>query len=387
VGLMYQDKSRELFIELDDQYNIIDISNNCYSILAFKKHEMIGSNFIQFTVNFHQNLLHTKRILEIQLQGGKGYIQTFDAFVFPNAIGGVSMSLFDITKYKQIEESENLFRMMLENANDIVYMYQIFPERKFIYINRAMERETGFPLSDFYNDPDLPLKNIHPEDLDVLHAKITGDADYKKPFQARFKNKDNQYLWLEEQVSPIFNENGLLEKIIVFCRNISERKAMEERLKKLCYYDSLTNLFNRNYYEKLVERFNTMDDRSIGIIVCDLDNLKFINDSLGHTYGDKLLVQMGNLLKNSLHLETVIRLGGDEFVIVIENTTECHVKSIFSKIRKAIDKYNQHHSELPIESSMGWSFSPHSKGRMKKIFKAADQMMYKEKNKKKIHEH
>lgn len=80
--------------------------------------------------------------------------------------------------------------------------------------------------------------------------------------------------------------------------------------------------------------------------------MKHINDSLGHTYGDKLLIQMGNLLKNQLYSEIIARYGGDEFVVLIENTTEKDVKTIFSKIRCAIDKYNQSNPILPIELSI-----------------------------------
>ena len=66
--------------------------------------------------------------------------------------------------------------------------------------------------------------------------------------------------------------------------------------------------------------------------------MKHINDFLGHTYGDKLLIQMGNLLKNQLYSEIIARYGGDKFVVQIENTTEKDVKTFFSKIRRAIDK-------------------------------------------------
>lgn len=86
-------------------------------------------------------------------------------------------------------------------------------------------------------------------------------------------------------------------------------------MEQLVYFDSLTKLHNRNFYEKQERLLNTLYDKPIGIIICDLDNLKYINDSFGHMYGDKLLIQFGNLLKNILHSETVARYGGDEFVI------------------------------------------------------------------------
>jgi len=383
VDIMKQDISRELFMEIDQLHTITNISENCSDLLGYEQDEMIGSNFYQYTVDFHENLLQFRGIIEIQLRGKKGNVRTFDVFVVPDAIGGAKMSLIDITKYKQIEESEKRFRMILENTDDVVYMYQILPERKFLYVNSAMERETGYSLEDFYHDPDLPFKIVHPEDLHVQLKKITGTTNFSEPFQARYMKKNGQYIWCEDRVIPFYNHKGKLEKIAGFSRDVSDRIALEKKLKELSFYDSLTSLFNRNYYEKQEEKLNTRDDRPIGIIICDLDNLKHINDSLGHTYGDKLLIQMGNLLKNSLQSETVARYGGDEFVILIENTTESNVKTIFTKIRKTIDEYNRTHVNLPIELSMGWAFSPHSIGYMKKTFKEADRMMYAEKYKKK----
>ncbi|MED3764697.1 sensor domain-containing diguanylate cyclase [Ureibacillus terrenus] len=275
------------------------------------------------------------------------------------------------------------FRTILENSNDVVYMYQLKPERKYLYINSAIEREIGYAREEFYKDPQLPFKIVHPDDFQVQIRKITGTSGYNKPFQARFVHKNGYYIWCEDRVIPFYDENGELEKIEGFSRDITEVKALEKKLEELSYYDSLTKLFNRNYYEKIEEKLNTAEDRPIGIIVCDLDNLKIVNDSLGHTCGDQLLIVLGNLLKNLLGGETIVRYGGDEFVILIKNTKENDVKAIYHQIRKEIENYNKHYPHLPIELSMGWSFSPTSIGVMKETFKAADQMMYNEKFNKK----
>lgn len=89
-----------------------------------------------------------------------------------------------------------------------------------------------------------------------------------------------------------------------------------------------------------------------------------MNDSLGHTYGDKLLIQMGNLLKNQLYSETIARYGGDEFVVLIENTTEKDVKTIFQKYGAQLISITKAILFCRLNYQLGWAFSPHSIGLM-----------------------
>ena len=129
-----------------------------------------------------------------------------------------------------------------------------------------------------------------------------------------------------------------------------------------------------------------MYDSSIGVIICDLDNLKKINDSLGHTYGDRLLINFSNLLKRESNIDTIVaRFGGDEFVILLENISEDHVKETYFGLKQSIGQFNKRNQTMPIQVSMGWAYSPTSLGVVENVFKIADDMMYENKfNKRKI---
>lgn len=285
------------------------------------------------------------------------------------------ISLIDITKYKKIVESEKGLRKCLKTH--MIYMYELIPEKKFVYINHAVEELHGISVEENYEDAMFPFKIVHPDDLPVQYKKINGASNFEKSLEMRMKDKNGDYIWCEDYVIPFYNKDGELEAISGFVRNIQNRKEMEKKLEELSFYDSLTMLHNRNYYNMQEKKLNESYNSSVGIIICDLDNLKVINDSLGHTYGDKLLINFGNLLKNEFNTNTVItRFGGDEFVILIENTSEDIVKKKYFELQHSIKEFNKVNQSMGIEVSIGWAFSKISIGVMNKVFKMADEMMY-----------
>lgn len=377
--------SRELLIEIDANKIIIDISSNCYNILGYEQNEIIGSNLNNYTDDDIGRIdINNSNNFELTLKNKDGEIAGFyDALIYPNNSSGADISLIDISKYKKIEE-ENMFEDILRNSKDIIYRYEILPERKFTYINHAVEEQLGVTEDKNYNEPITPFHLTHPEDYEIQVKKINGTLDYSKPTEIRLRNKDGKYIWFEDFVTPYYNEKKELVATYGFCRNIQDRKELEERLEELSFYDSLTTLFSSNYYHKQEKKLNEVDDRSIGVIICDLDNLKKINDSLGHTYGDRLLINFGNLLRGEIDKDTVARFGGDEFVILVENTSEENVKNTYFRLQKSIEKFNESNATMPIEVSIGWSYSTTSLGVMEEVFNTADNMMYKNKLSKKI---
>ena len=379
VDAGFQDICRELLIEIDKTGMISNISSNCYTILGYEQNEMIGSNLINYVDDSEKIDVKCAQNYELSLKSKEGTIRFFDALVSPYNSDGAKISLIDISKYKKIEESEKRFKTMLENTHDVVYLYEILPEKKFVYINHALE-EFGITVEEAYEDAMFPFKIVHPDDLPVQYKKINGASNFEKPMQMRMRDKNGEYIWCEDFVIPFYNKEGQLEAISGFSRNIQERKELEKQLEELSFYDSLTRLFSRNYYHRQEKRLNELYDSSIGFIICDLDNLKIINDSLGHTYGDRLLIDFGNLLKREMNTDSVIaRYGGDEFVILMENTSEDIVKNTYLGLQQSIEEFNKRNQTMPIQVSIGWAYSPTSLGIVEKVFKIADDMMYENK--------
>lgn len=162
-------------------------------------------------------------------------------------------------------------------------------------------------------------------------------------------------------------------------REIVMRNRTEERLKYLSFHDHLTGLYNRAFFEEQMQRFAAARYNPVSIIVCDVDGLKFVNDTLGHDFGDSLLVAAANIIKNSFQAgDVVARTGGDEFAIILPNSDERAAKDACNRISAGIEAYNEENHELPISISIGRATSCDTSS-ISDLFKEADNNMYREK--------
>lgn len=211
-------------------------------------------------------------------------------------------------------------------------------------------------------------------------------AGYKKALQDVVEHKMTTTLEFVagSKGIPYHYESRLIpmedDQIFVIIRDITERKQAEEQLIYYTMFDPLTNLHNRAFFEREMQRLEGIPCNPLGFIICDVDNLKIVNDTYGHNKGDLLLMEVANLLHNSLRKgDIVARIGGDEFAIILPDSNAENVESTCARIRAAIAHYNKASPDIPISISMGYSVRTLTKESMEDIFKQADDNMYKEK--------
>ena len=163
-------------------------------------------------------------------------------------------------------------------------------------------------------------------------------------------------------------------------RNITERKEMEEWLRYLNLHDKPTGLYNRNYFEEEMERLQSGRFDPVGIVVCDVDGLKLVNDNLGHQAGDELLAAVANILLRSFRSSDVIaRIGGDEFAILLPQCTKEAVVAACQRIRDNVEASRHSTPPFPISLSVGWALKHTAAENMEDVFREADNLMYREK--------
>jgi diguanylate cyclase (GGDEF)-like protein len=167
--------------------------------------------------------------------------------------------------------------------------------------------------------------------------------------------------------------------ILVIVRDITERKQMERRLNYMSLHDPLTGLFNRAYFEQEMKRHDG-GRQSLGIIICDVDGLKLVNDTLGHEKGDALLIAAARMIKGAFRGgDMVARIGGDEFGVLLPNSDREVMKNAAGRIRAAIEKYNAAMGpDSPLSVSIGLAFSEDA-ANTTWLYKEADNSMHREK--------
>jgi PAS domain S-box-containing protein len=244
---------------------------------------------------------------------------------------------------RQLAERNELFRLITENAADLIAV--VDAEGRRLYNSPSYQTILGYSPEEL--KATRGLDQIHPEDRERVKAaaekaRITGRGER---LEYRIRHKNGSWRILESTASTVRNPKGDIEKLVIVNRDISDRKRAEELLEYNALHDGLTHLPNRALFLKQLERAFTFskrhDEYTFSVLFLDVDGFKLINESLGHDAGDELLVQLGARLKGSLRgLDTVARanrdngtddpsaalkdetlakLGGDEYAILLDD--------------------------------------------------------------------
>lgn len=190
-------------------------------------------------------------------------------------------------------------------------------------------------------------------------------------------------------IVPGFEENW--GRVIVSILDITGTKVLENKLRYMSFHDSLSGVYNRAYFDQELSRYNKSRMFPMVIAVCDVDNLKMINDSQGHAAGDRAIRTVGKLLAASARSEDMVaRIGGDEFGMIFPKTDQRGANSIYQRIIKRIETHNAEEKDddlyRPISLSVGIEVVDQDTS-MYDGLKVADQKMYEAKRQKKMGHH
>ncbi|WP_238885985.1 sensor domain-containing diguanylate cyclase [Clostridium sp. YIM B02551] len=285
-------------------------------------------------------------------------------------------------KLKRIINQQKRILKLVQMSKDIIYCYQIKPEGKFTYLSPSIEKILGKNLvKSCYSDSSIPLQLIHPDDIETIHKKISGEINFDKPIVQRWRNDKGKYIWFEEYATPIYRK-GQLVAIQGIIRNIDDKIKFQESLEYKICHDSFTGLYNKEFFLRACEKYNRDINTRAAIIVCDLDNLKITNDTHGHMEGDNLIKETANILNKFSSKNIIVsRIGGDEFALLIVRKSQNFIKEIIEKINNELNYH--HEQEVNMNMSIGYAYTESSLGDMDALFRKADKNMYVIKNNKK----
>lgn len=240
-------------------------------------------------------------------------------------ITGVICTYFDTTAERRAQRalraSEERFRLIAENAADVVYRFTVGDSPRFDYMNPAVEATLGYTPQEFYDDPSLIIKVTHHEDVDEVRSLGQGGVDEVRSLQLRMVRRDGTQIWTEHKVVPLRNSSGEVIAATGIARDVTALKVREALLSHRALHDPLTGLPNRvlllDRLEAALARLRRHSS-SLAVLYLDLDRFKTVNDNLGHDVGDRLLQTVGQRLQQTLRpSDSVARLGGDEFAAIL----------------------------------------------------------------------
>jgi diguanylate cyclase (GGDEF)-like protein/PAS domain S-box-containing protein len=226
-----------------------------------------------------------------------------------------------------LRDAEERFRSAFESAPIGMALVALSPNSLggIQQVNAAFAEITGREPAELVGSS---LEQIsHPEDTtreaELLDALLAGAARHHS-IEARFLRPEGESVWASVSASIVRDADGEPLYAIVQLQDVSERKRFEDQLQYLADHDPLTGMLNRRRFEQelrkqvaIAERY----DSGGAVLVIDLDNFKYMNDTLGHAIGDELITRVGAIVSGRLReTDTVARLGGDEFAVLLPET-------------------------------------------------------------------
>jgi len=232
---------------------------------------------------------------------------------------------------------------------------------------------------------DSPSEERGHDDYRNIWSKLQQGEVWKGEFCNHRKN--GQPYWESAVIAPIRGEDDTITHYLAVKEDITERKAFEQRLLEQATHDQLTGLPNRFLaFDRLQQllQFAERHHRQIAVIYIDIDNFKTVNDSLGHTAGDQLLIQVARQIKKQLRGEdTLARLGGDEFVALVAelHDTGNDLEMIITRLQGALQTPLQIEGrEISVTSSLGIALYPENGRDVGTLMSNADMAMYEAKH-------
>jgi diguanylate cyclase (GGDEF)-like protein/PAS domain S-box-containing protein len=320
---------------------------------------------------------------EFKLASGNGSIK--DVHIFRSPLAGtnrVAVSFVDITDLlkagKQVSSSEEKYRSLIESTDDSIYM--IDRDGTYLFVNRQVLARLcvteaniiGKQYGDFHDAQDT-------SEFAGYVKKVFETATSHRYEHKSGKGDDPRYML--RTLSPIVDgRTGRVKFVAVVSKEITDLKKTEEKLKYLSLHDPLTNLYNRAYFEEEMHRLDNNRFELVGLIMCDIDGLKLINDTLGHDKGDELLAVASRVIRKSFRESDVVaRVGGDEFAILLPNSPKSKAEEICNRIKSSVIDYNRQNPHLPLGISTGFAIRTGPGQSMAELYREADNSMYKEK--------
>ncbi len=288
-------------------------------------------------------------------------------------VKGIYAVYDDITERRQRQKQLQLTKFSIDNAS--LAIFWIKPDGELEFVNDTACKMLGYRREE--------LLDMRFSEIDAGLKPAGRQERWKQLKQERSRTLESEFETSSGRKYPVEITGHYLrfeeaEYEFVYARDISEQREREKKINYLLYHDQLTGLYNHRFFQEEMERLDTPRQLPLSLIMLDVNGLKLINDSYGHSKGDELLQKTARVLRDSVRSEDIIaRWGGDEFVILLPSTPRSEARRIYDRIRKRCEDTVD--DELPISLGMGIGVKKRPEEDMDDILQKADENMYQDK--------
>ncbi|MCG8400517.1 MAG: PAS domain S-box protein [Firmicutes bacterium] len=320
-------------------------------------------------------IVHQSGMVKWVREQGRG---VFAATGKLEALEGFISDITESVKVKEaLWESESMYRTIFETTSTATVI--VDEDTTISLANQFFENISGYSKEEIEGVKSW-TEFVTADDLQKMkefHCLRRVDPTLApSEYECRFRDKYGKTRYVLLSVSIIPGTNKSVASLL----DITERKKAEEQLKYLSLRDPLTGLFNRAFFEQEMSRLECGRYNPVGIIVCDVDGLKLVNDTLGHDAGDAQLMLASSVISKCFRTgDVVARVGGDEFAVLLSRSDHSVVERACVRIREALVTYNNENPELTLSISAGYAVSDEVPVNMSNLFREADNNMYREK--------
>ena len=290
---------------------------------------------------------------------------------------------------KALVESEEHFRNAFDYA--AIGMALVSPEGNWLRVNRSLSEIVGYSeaellASDFQS---ITHREDLGHDLAEVYRMLAGET-LTCQLEKRYTHKLGHDVWVSSSASLVRDAQSRPFHFIFQIQDITERKRAEAAIQTLSLADELTGLYNRRGFLAFSrQHLNSLSrtNKGVAIVYADLDGLKRINDSFGHTEGDRALIKTAELLKETFRSSDILgRLGGDEFTVLAAVDPEDGVENLIARLEQKFENYNAlKNSPYQLSISLGVAqLDSDGTQTMEDLMALADLAMYENKRRKKV---
>ncbi len=297
---------------------------------------------------------------------------------------GAVVSFSDITERRRNEAALHTLSDAVEHSPDAVVITNA--DGVIEYVNPRFLETTGYALDEVIGKkPGFIGSGRTPRGTyDLLWRTISGGQVWNGEFLNRKKN--GALFWEDVSISPILDQHGRVTHFVAVKEDITERKAMAQKIWHQANYDALTGLPNRTLFTDRLQQSMAQADRHgdvLALLFVDLDRFKYVNDAFGHEAGDRLLAEAARRIQSTVReTDTVARMGGDEFTVILVGLAQLKdAQTVAAKIvaHLAMPFSLGAHANAIVSASVGIAGYPADGANVDELLRNADEAMYRAK--------